>query len=136
MRKRENHFWRKAVRTFFVPLFAWVLVAQAIMLPLARAGAVERAGQDAALAIICAPTLPIPGETGEDSGHRQVHDLGCCTLNARHDPTPPLAVAAPPLPLSAPARVATRIAYALPQGRAPPAITAQPRSARAPPIPA
>lgn len=120
---------------FFVPIFAWLLVAQSILLPLAKANAAARAGADSALAILCAPNLPVPGESGQDLPPRQVHDCGGCTLASRLDLDTPVATLAAPVPLVAPVTAEQHVTYLLPQGRAPPAITATPASARAPPSP-
>jgi hypothetical protein len=133
MAKRSAPVWRLAARMFFVPLFAWLLVAQAILLPLAKAQAASLAGTDSALAILCSHALPLPGDAQDDGAAKKVHDFGCCTLAGRLDLDQPLATLTAPLPLIAPAQLVQRVAYALPQGRAPPAITATPSQARAPP---
>lgn len=125
--------WRSLARSIFVPLFAWLLIAQTILLPLARAEAAVRAGGDAALSILCSSTLPEIGETGDDRGARQVHDFGCCTLGGRLDLDLPVAVLQPPPALPRAEPVVATPTYWLPQGRAPPDITASPRAARAPP---
>lgn len=133
MSRHGTPIWRLAARMFFVPLFAWLLVAQSVLLPLAKAHAAARSGADSALAVLCASTLPAPAESGDDAPPRMVQDCGCCTLASRLDLDTPVATLTAPLPRVAPAVVAQPLAYTLPQSRAPPAITATPASARAPP---
>jgi hypothetical protein len=118
---------------FFVPVFAWLLVAQSVLLPRAKAHAAERAGVSGVLAVLCSPTLPVASETGDELPPKMVQDCGCCTLATRFDLDTPVAALVTPLPLVNPALAGQPIAYVLPQGRAPPAITATPASARAPP---
>lgn len=133
MSARGTPIWRLAARMFFVPLFAWLLVAQSILLPLAKAQAAERAGISGVLAILCSPTLPVPGDTGDDAAVRQVHDFGSCTLAGRLDLDLPVASLAAPVALLVPVPPEQQAAYTRPPSRAPPAITATPASARAPP---
>jgi len=121
------------MRTFFVPLLAYLLVAQSILLPVARAQAVEFAGIDAALGIICSTTLPVPNEDGSDAGKKHVHDFGCCVLCARLSLDTPAVLPTPIVFAAKPAFFVREMAYVLPQGRAPPAITATPSRSRAPP---
>jgi hypothetical protein len=134
MSKYAAPLWRLLARSFFVPLFAWLLIAQSVLLPLVRAEAAVRAGGDSSLAILCSSSLPLAGEAGDERGARQVHDFGCCTLGGRLDLDVPVAVLQ--LPLRVPEIVPSfsAVTYWLPQGRAPPDITAHPRSARAPPF--
>lgn len=117
----------------FVPVLAWLLVAQTMLLPLARAHAAQAFGVDSALAVVCSASLPIPGVAGEDNGNRKVHDFGCCTLQSRINMDLPVALPAAPAPVVRILGVSSAVVYALPQGRAPPDITATPRAARAPP---
>lgn len=132
MSKRGTSFWWLAARNFFVPVFAWLLVAQSVLLPLAKAHAAFARG-DNALAILCSSTLPVSGDPGDDLPPKKVHDCSCCTLAGRLDLDSPVATLVAPPPLVTPAVAEQRVAYVLPQGRAPPAITATPASARAPP---
>jgi len=118
---------------FFVPILAYLLVVQSVLLPVARAQAIELAGQDAALSIICSTTLPVSGEDGSDPGKKHVHDLGCCTLCARAALDVPAVVpVAVDFPRE-PARIGQTLAFVPCQSRAPPAITATPTQSRAPP---
>jgi DUF2946 family protein len=129
--QRRHSFWRRAARVFFIPLFAQLLIVQSMLLPLARAQAAQVAGTDAALGIICSSTLPHPA--GEDGGSAErVYDLGCCLLCDRFVLKAPSLVATRE-PVFAPPVLVLR-AFVLPQGRAPPAITATPRQPRAPPF--
>lgn len=133
MRTGGQISWRIAARMFFVPIFVWMLVAQSLLLPLARARAAVVTGSDAALAILCSSTLPNPaGDDGGESG-RGIHDLGCCLLCGRFVvDAPMLALTRLPAVLE-PVRQPVRIAFERPQSRAPPAITATPSRSRAPP---
>lgn len=134
MTRRDTPFLRLAARMFFVPLFAWLLVAQSILLPVAKAQAAALAGGDSALTILCSSTLSLPGDASDDPAPKKVHDFGCCTLAGRIDLDLPVAVLSAPLPLIEPAQAEQHVAYLLPQGRAPPATTATPSAARAPPV--
>lgn len=133
MGKSGRTFWRLAARVFLVPVFAWLLAAQSILLPLAKAQAVTLAGGDAALSILCSSTLPTSGGEGDDTEPRKVHDFGCCTLAGRLDIDLPVATLVAPMLLDAPAALVQNADYVQPQGRAPPAITATPSAPRAPP---
>lgn len=134
MNERRQQLWQQAVRMIFAPVFAYLLVVQSVLLPVARAKAVELAGQDAALSIICSTTLPVPGEDGSDPTKKHVHDFGCCTLAARLMLDAPVAILSVVIPVARP-EIAPYVAdYTLPQGRAPPAITATPSQSRAPPL--
>jgi hypothetical protein len=75
-------FWRLAARTFFVPVFAWLLVAQGALLPLAKVRASEVSGAGSALAVLCSTTLPLSGDGNEPEGKR-IHDLGCSLVCGR-----------------------------------------------------
>lgn len=118
---------------FFVPVFAWLLAAQAVLLPLAKAHAAQTMGTSGALAVFCSSVLPVQGDEPQDSAAKQVHDFGCCTLASRLDLSTPVAVPSAPEPLVLVERVATRLHHAQAQSRAPPEITATPLAARAPP---
>jgi len=133
MKRGNKHFWRLAVRTIFAPVFAYLLVIQSILLPVARAKTIELAGQDAALSIICSTSLAVPGEDGSDPTKKHVHDLGCCTLAARLMLDVPVALIVAVVPIEAPQSTTQGVEYILPQSRAPPAITATPSQSRAPP---
>lgn len=115
-------------------MFAYLLLAQSVLVPIARAKAAELAGHDAALSIICSSNLSVQGEDGAPSDKKQVHDFGCCTLAARIMLDVPALLPVLFAPVVEPVLVAHRIAFALPQGRAPPAITSTPSQSRAPPL--
>lgn len=126
--------WRLAARTLFVPIFVWILVAQSLLLPLAKARAIEAAGTDAALAIICTSTWPQPsGDEGGTGGGERIHDLGCCLLCGRFVLDTPMLVSTRLPVVAAPARQPILIAFERLQSRAPPATTATPSQSRAPP---
>lgn len=124
---------RQAARIFLVPLFAWLLAAQSIALPLVRAKTVEALGADSAIHVLCSASLPVPGDGERDGDQRQVHDFSCCTLACPVALAQPAPVAAapvvfPPVPVARPV-----LYFTMPQGRAPPASTTRPLQPRAPP---
>ncbi len=150
------------MRLVLLPLFAWLLIAHSVLFPLARVRALElvRALEDEgwvrflagqalpgpppssqafALVSFAAPCLS--GASGADSDApamplRHAHDdMGCCAPGRAPGLEVPQAISAAP-PALIPLRSApVRILFQLPQGRAPPAITATPAQSRAPPFP-
>lgn len=142
MKKREQKFWAVAARTFFVPLLAYFLAAQTVLMPLSRAKAYELAGLDPAYGVLCltqetgsthSPT-EMEGEKEDTSNHP--HELGCCLPGGRYVLDAPVLHVSLFEPVLEDIRFGQPVLYILPQGRAPPAITATPAQARAPPLPA
>lgn len=115
-----------------MPVFAWLLVAQSLLLPLAKVRAAEATGAGYALAVLCSTTLPHSGEGDEPEGKR-IHDLGCCLVCSRFVLDAPIAVLTRFPAMPAPEQALHPAPHALPQSRAPPAITATPLQSRAPP---
>jgi Protein of unknown function (DUF2946) len=136
MRRRGPSFWSLAARTFFVPFLAYFLAAQTILMPLSRAKASEAAGLDAAVGILCLTPDQGAGQNEDGSSNKHPHDLGCCLPGSRFVLDTPIVVLTGVVLVVEPARVVEKAEYILPQGRAPPAMTATPSQSRAPPIPA
>jgi hypothetical protein len=120
-------------RTFFVPVFAYLLAAHAVLYPIGRAHAIERAGLDQTLAVLCLTGNLSPSHSDENIPEPHRHDLGCCTLASRLTLEPPLAVIAVLEPFIVPVLVERIQVYEIAQSRAPPPIVATPIQSRGPP---
>ncbi len=105
-------------------------------MPVAHAKAAEIAGLNAALSVLC-----LTGDQGSDKNdngtdNSHPHNLGCCLPGGRFLLDAPALVASGIVVFLAPVLIQQNVKYILPEGRAPPAITATPSQSRAPPIPA
>ena len=120
-------------RAFFVPVFAYLLAAHAVLYPIGRAHAIERAGLDQTLAILCLTGNLSPSHTDENIPEPHRHDLGCCTLASRLGLEPPLAVIAVLEPFVVPVLVEHIQVFDIARSRAPPSIVATPIQSRGPP---
>lgn len=125
--------WRVLARAFFVPLFAYLLAAHAVLYPIGRAHAIEAAGLDRTLAVLCLTGNIDLSHTDENIPEQHRHDMGCCTLASRLILDPPLAIPVRLEPVIAPVLVEQHHVFAFPQSAAPPAIIATPLQSRGPP---
>jgi hypothetical protein len=82
--------------------------------------------------VLCSTTLPLSGDGNEPEGKR-IHDLGCSLVCGRFVLDAPSVVLTRLPAISEPDQAIYRVPFALPQSRAPPAITATPLQSRAPP---
>lgn len=134
MANARASFFKQAVRQVLLPLFAWLLVAQSVVLPLAKANAIELRGTDAALSILCARAFSVPAPGEDHSNEHHLHDQGCCTLCARAGLLPPLGLAAQLVSFEAPVRVPSLVAREGAPSHGPPPIAQRTLQPRAPPI--
>lgn len=125
--------FRLLMRTVLVPFLAYCLVALSVLLPVARAKAIEAAGLDRTLAVLCLAGAINPGHSQENVPAESHHQLDCCTLAARLILDQPVLLVVAEIPAPEPVLVDLPVWEAQPQGRAPPAITAMPRQPQAPP---
>lgn len=116
----------------FVPIFVALLVAQSVVLPLARVRAEQSADLDAALFVLCSSATSHGGEDGDAPRGGHAGDLGCCRLCDRF--VLDLPVFGPGrLAVTPPDRPATAAVFVPSRPRAPPPIAETPRQPRAPP---
>lgn len=120
-------------RTFFVPLMAYLLAAHTVLIPVARAKTIEFAGLDRSLAVLCLTGNVDPSLQDENLPREHRHDFGCCLPGSRFVLDQPVAILSAIDPVIVPVRVEEPQVFVLPQGRAPPDITAPPTRSRAPP---
>ncbi len=125
--------WQDLARAFFVPVLAYLLAAHAVLYPIGRAHAIERAGLDQTLAVLCLTGNLNPSHSDENIPEPHRHDLGCCTLASRLAFEPALAVIAVLEPLVVPVLVERVHSFTITQSRTPPAIIATPIQSRGPP---
>lgn len=124
---------RLLARTFFVPLLAYALAVLSVLMPISRANAIEAAGLDRTLAVLCLAGALDPSHSRENVPQEAHHDLACCTPTARLMLDHPVLLPDVLAPVLVPVRIEMRLEIPVPHGRAPPAITATPIQAQAPP---
>ena len=118
---------RLLMRTVLVPFLAYCLVAMSVLMPLARAKAIEAAGLDRTLTVLCLAGAINPGHSQENIPAEAHHQLDCCTLAARLVIDQPSLLVVAEIPVPDPVLVESPLWEAEPQGRAPPAITSTPK---------